>query len=346
MAISKKLLEKVIIFASSILDKPIYSIEEDEAFVLLRSLEDCEVEYRCDREHRTPLKASELENAVAVIADLEVYDENILKEIGIGGKGNVRLISRYGVGVDSIDLDAATKYGVMVTNCPGCNSLPVAEWTLSTILDVAGKRIHNHELASAGKTKENSSRQDISGKVMGVIGTGNAGKEIVKIMSGFGVKVIAYTPNPNLDWKRNNGVTYYDNPKDIYKSADIITLHATLQDRRPLIGENEIRMMKPTAILINCARDYLVDEIAVYNAVKEGRLFGYGVDDCWMRKDLPIKGLNIVTSPHVGSDSDLGKKGMRNISTQAVADLFSRKIPRYVVNKEVLSHEKWEGYVQ
>ena len=333
-------LEKIVIFASSFLDKPIYQIGEEEAFVQLNSLQECKIEYRCEREHRSPINSSEFEDVVAVIADLEIYDKDILREIGIGGTGTLRLISRYGVGVDSIDLKAATEYGVMVTNCPGCNSLSVAEWTLSTILDVAGKRIYNHELASAGNTKKDSSRQDISGKTLGVIGTGFAGKEIVKLMSGFGMKVIAYTPHPNQKWEKENGVRYYENPKGIYNEADIITLHATPDDRRHLIGEDEINMMKPTAILINCARDYLVDEVAAYHAVKNGRLFGYGVDDCWMRKDLPIKGLNIVTSPHVGSDSDLGKRRMRAMSTQAVFDLLSGRQPKYIVNKEVLDHEK------
>jgi len=333
--------KKVLVFASSYLDKPIVPMD-DNSLDLLKSLNGFDTDFRCNRDYRIPLKASEFENVVVVIADAEIYNQRILNQIGVGGRGSLRLISRYGVGVDYIDLEAATKNGVMVTNCPGCNSLPSAEWTLSTMLDIAGKRIYNHNLASEGKTKNDSSRQDITGKTIGIIGTGNVAKKLVDIMSGFDVKFIAYTPHPNTEWSRKNGIEYFDNPDEVYRESDILTLHATPQDKTTLINEREISLMKPTAFIVNCARPHLVDSEAVYMAVKERRLFGYGADSVWTREDLRLDGLNIITSPHVGADSDLGKYGMRSMSTRAVIDLLSGKIPEHVVNWEVLKHEKWK----
>ncbi len=333
--------KKVVVFASSYLDKPIVPMEDD-SLSLLKSLSDFDVDFRCDREYRIPLEAREFENVVAVIADAEIYDHNILEQVGVGGKGSLRLIARYGVGVDYVDLVSATKYGVMVTNCPGCNSLPSAEWTLSTMLDIAGKRVYNHELASKGKTKKDSSRQDISGRTIGIIGTGNVARNLVNIMSGFDVKFIAYTPHPDRKWADEMGVEYFNDPDEVYRKSDIVTLHATPTEKNALIGEREIRLMKPSSFIINCARPHLVDSEVVYLAVKERRLFGYGMDNIWNREDLSLQGLNIITSPHIGADSDLGKYGMRIMSTRAVVDLLSGRMPEHIVNRKVLKHEKWK----
>ena len=90
-------------------------------------------------------------------------------------------------------------------------------------------------------------------------------------------------------------------------------------------------MMKPTTVLVNCARGILVDYKAAYNAVKEGKLWGYGVDEIWTDRELPLKGLNIIASPHVGSDTDQGKIGMQMISTQAVVDFLQGKTPKHII---------------
>ena len=91
--------------------------------------------------------------------------------------------------------------------------------------------------------------------------------------------------------------------------------------------------MKQTAILVNCARGILVDYEAAYQAVKAGRIWGYGIDEIWLDKNLPLEGLNIIVSPHVGSDTDKGKIGMQLMSTQSVVDFMKGKIPEYVVKK-------------
>jgi len=253
--------------------------------------------------------------------------------VSIKAGGSLELIARYGIGYSSVDLQAATDYGVIVTNCPGCNALPTAEWTHSTILDIAGRRISHYQTASQGKPKEGPSRLDISGKVLGIVGTGTIGKLVFKLMKGYELKVVAYDPYPDKNWAKENHVEYMDLNK-VCQTADIITLHAAANNT--IITKEQIDLMKPTTVLVNCARGILVDYKVAYHAVKAGKIWGYGVDEIWTDKSLPLEGLNIIASPHVGSDTDKGKIGMQLMSTQAVIDFLQGKIPQYVVNKEVL----------
>lgn len=328
-------MKKVLVLATSYLDPLVtHPQEEGRTKKILDELAansrgEIEVVYRCKRNPEEPLRTEEFENITAVIADLEKYDRKLLAQIGIKGGGPLELIARYGVGYNSVDIKAATDYGVIVTNCPGCNALPTAEWTHSTILDIAGRRISHYSTASLGKPKEGPSRLDISGKVLGIVGTGTIGKLVFKLMEGYGMKVIAYDTYPDENWARGEGIEYVS-LNELCRNADVITLHAATDET--IIKGEQIALMKPTAVLVNCARGILVDHRAAYDAVKAGKIWGYGVDEVWTDKDLPLKGLNIIVSPHVASDTDKGKIRMQMMSTQAVVDFLQGKTPQYAVN--------------
>lgn len=328
--------KKVLVLATSFLDSLIsHPAQEGRAKRILDELAwnsqgEMEVVYRCQRNPEEPLRAEEFKNITAVIADLEKYDRKLLSQVGIKVGGSLELIARYGIGYSSVDVEAAADYGVMVTNCPGCNALPTAEWAHSTILDVAGRRISHYQTAGQGKPKEGFSRLDVSGKILGIIGTGLIGKLVLKLMKGYEMKVLAYDPYPDKNWAGENKVEYVELGK-LCQAADIITLHAAANE--PIIRKEQIDLMKQTAILVNCARGILVDYEAAYQAVKAGRIWGYGVDEIWLDKNLPLEGLNIIVSPHVGSDTDKGKIGMQLMSTQSVVDFMKGKIPEYVVKK-------------
>ena len=331
------MVQKILVLATSFLDTLItHPPNEGKAKRMLEQLVETskgniEVVYHCERNPQDPLQPAEFKKVMTVIADLERYDRKFLSRVGVGAGGSLRLIARYGIGYSSIDMKAATDYGVMVTNCPGCNARPTAEWTHSTIMDIAGRRILHHRTASAGRAKEGPSRLDVSRKILGVIGTGTIGKLVVKLLKGYDVKVIAYDPFPDEGWAQENDVVY-TGLEEICHKADIITLHAAGSET--IIGEGEIKLMKPTTILVNCARGILVDYKAAYAAVKSGRIWGYGVDEIWPDQNLTLEGLNIIVSPHVGSDTDMGKIGMQLISVQAVVEFINGRIPRYVVNRE------------
>ena len=330
----------ILVLATSFLDDLIsHPKDEGKAKQMLADLElkfgdKIEVKYHCDRSPEEALTVSELENVVAIIADLEIYDRELLSKVGKKTGGSLELIARYGIGYVSVDLEAATEFGVMVTNAPGCNALPTAEWTQSTIMDVAGRRINHYSTASKGKVKEGPSRLDVTNKKLGIIGTGTIGKNVAKLMSGYNVEILAYDLYPDTNWAKANNATYVT-LEELYAQSDIITIHAAASEQ--LIGEKELGLMKETTVLINCARGILTDNRAIYNAVKNGKIWGYGLDEIWLEEDLPLdETLNIIVSSHVGSDTDSGKIGMQVMSTEAVVDFVNGKIPTYVVNKNVL----------
>ncbi len=332
--------KKIVVFATSFLDELVsHPADEGKAKEMLDELEkkfadEIEVEYRCDRNPDEPLTEAELENVVAVIADLEKYDREILSKVGKKAGGSLELIARYGIGYVSVDLEAATEYGVMVTNAPGCNAMPTAEWTQATIMDVAGRRINHYSTASKGKVKEGPSRLDVYGKTLGIIGTGTIGKYVAKLMKGFDAKILAFDLYPDNEWAKENNAEY-TSLEEICKNSDIITIHAAASEQ--IITQKEIDLMKETTVLINCARGILVDNRAVYKAVKDGKIWGYGLDEVWTEDDLKLdESINIIVSSHVGSDTDSGKIGMQLMSTEAVVDFINGKTPKYIVNKEIL----------
>ncbi len=330
---------KILVTAVSFLDKLVAAPpDEGKASKMLDELAAgsggaLTVEYRCNRSPLEPMSTEELKDVRAIIADLESYDRELLSIVGVKAGGPLELIARYGVGMNSVDIKAATEHGVMVTNCPGAPSLSTAEWALATIMSVAGKRILQHQRASAGKLKAGSSRLDVSGKTLGIIGTGSIGKTVAGLMAGYSMKLIAHDPFPDDAWAAQADARYVD-LDTLCREADIITLHAATGDT--IIGAKELQLMHPTTVLVNCARGIHVDTRAAHAAVSGGRIWGYGVDETWTEKDLSLEGLNIVTSPHVGSDTDLGKILMQLMSTQAVVDFVNGTTPEYVANREVL----------
>ncbi len=327
-------MKKVLVTATSFLDElQTHPADEETGLRILEEL-DVELEYRCDRDPSVPMTVKELTGVSFVIADLERYDAELFS--GIGSPATpLELVVRYGVGYESVDVEAARAAGVAVANTPGANSLPTAEWALATLLAIAGRRMPHHERAATGLGKSGPSRLDVSGRILGIIGTGRVGKALVGLMMGFGMTVLAYDPFPDYQWAKTTSglgrsgaglsiptvapVSYVPFER-LLRESDFISLHPSAPGQ--IIGADELRLMKRTAVLVNCARRRHVDSRAVYDAVRTGALFGYGLDDPWPEADLPLSGLNIVVSPHVGSDTDTGKVNMRRQSALAVAEFI------------------------
>lgn len=327
---------EIVVFATSFLDTPIALRSEGPtgADILAAVAADhgISVEYRCQRDPEEPMSAAELDGVSAVIADLERYPASVLKVIGPRQGGTVRVIVRYGVGYDSVDVSAATEAGIIVANTPGANSRPTAEWAVATILAVAGRRSVHHARAAKGLRKSGPSRVDVSGKTLGVIGTGAIGRIVVDLLSGFRVTVLACDPYPDDVWANAHGVRYVSRD-ELLAEADIVTLHAASDEQ--IIGTRELALMGPGTSLINCARGILVDNAAAWKAVRDGRLWGYGVDEVWPHPELSLEGMNIVASPHVGSDTERGKVNMQRMSAEAVAAFYRTGTVPHVINPEV-----------
>jgi len=325
--------EKIVVFATSFRDelstKPPGTGEAGKNLEKAAAELGYEVDYRCDRDPLAPLTPAELDGVVATIADLEEYSPELLATVGPSGGGTLKLVSRYGIGFNNVDVAAATRAGIVVTNTPGANARPTAEWAVSTLMDVAGRRVLHHQRASRGQGKTGPSRLDVTGRTVGIVGTGNIGRNVAALLSGFDPKLIVSDPFPNEEWAKTVGARYV--PLDeLCATVDFITLHAATS--KTLIGGEQIAKMRETTVLVNCARGILVDNEAAYHAVKEGRIWGYGIDEIWTYDSLPLEGLNIIASPHVGSDSDLGKVNMQIASVENVVDFLRGTTPKYVVS--------------
>ncbi len=325
--------KKVLVFATSFLDElTSHPSGEGEPARLLEEAArqaSVDIEYRCDRNPSEPVTHEEIQGAIAVIADLEPWESALLRRAGRTYGGDLSLIARYGIGYNSVDIAAAAEAGITVTNTPLASAQSTAEWAVSCLLGTAGRMIHQNARGRQGKLKSGVSRLDVKGKTMGIVGTGAIGREVVSLMSGFGMKILASDLFPDRLWAEEAGVEYVDLPR-LCEVSDFITLHASGGQR--IIGQEEIRLMKRSACLINCARGGLTDNRAAYQAVRSGGLRGFCLDEPWEYPDLPLENsLNVIATPHVGSDTDMGKLRMQQMSVESVVSFLRGETPAYAV---------------
>ena len=252
-----------------------------------------------------------------------------------------RIIVRYGVGVDNIDVNAATERGIFVANVI-YDITDVADHTLSLILSLSRKIIWADR-----NVKENrwdwKSVQPISrlkDKTVGIIGFGRIGRKVAQRLKGFEVKILSYDPYVPEEIFREYGVEKVDF-ETLIKESDIITVHTPLTDEtRHMIGEKELRSMKREAILINVSRGGIIDEKALYKALKERWISGAGLDVLEVEppsKDNPLLRLdNVIITPHMAWYSNKSLDEIRRKAAEEVARALSGKIPTNLVNRDVL----------
>jgi D-3-phosphoglycerate dehydrogenase len=221
------------------------------------------------------------------------------------------MISVWGTGTDHIDLTAATRHGVVVTNTPGVAAASVAEHTLALLLAVA-RCIPQMDLAVRQGRWPRGQSTDLHGKICGVIGLGAIGREFAKLAAGIGMRVIGWTPHP----KTVPGVELAA-LDELYGSSDFISLHLRLSEQtRGFVGAKQFAQMKPTAILVNTARGSILDEAALVEALTSGQLRGAALD-VFAAEPLPaghpLTALsNVVLTPHcAGITPEAIERGLR-----------------------------------
>ncbi|MEX0274670.1 MAG: phosphoglycerate dehydrogenase [Flavobacteriaceae bacterium] len=240
----------------------------------------------------------------AVLCGDDEYTENVLRK---GRAGNLKYISKYGVGLDKIDLDTARELGIPVTNCPAVNQVSVAEHVLA-LLFTFEKNVH----LQYNSTKEGSWKrwvgQEIQGKTLGIIGMGAIGKELSKKANALGLTVIAFDiVKDDAFLATHPEINFVSDLELIYKEADIISLHIPHTPKTEyLINENVIfGKLQKSPILINTSRGMLVDSNAIIKGLQEGKLRGYLADVLVtepMAGNEPLRGVeNVLITPHVGS---------------------------------------------
>ena len=249
-----------------------------------------------------------------------------------------KVISRYGVGVDSVDLKAATDLGVIVANVPDYCMDEVANQTIAMILTLIRKTAFFDRKVKSG---EWDFHQGIpiyrtSGKTLGLIGCGKIGLEVAKRISAFGVRVMTF--DPYLE-KASEGIELKDFDT-VLKESDFISIHCPLNDStRHLIGDKEFKKMEKKPLLVNTSRGPIIDEKALIQALREGLLSGAGLDV--LEKEPPdsknpmLKMENVVLSPHISFYSAESISELKRRTAKNVADVLMGKWPGSVVNREV-----------
>jgi D-3-phosphoglycerate dehydrogenase len=257
---------------------------------------------------RGPILEAELlpiiQNYDAVICGDDEYTAAVIKK---GVKGKLKYLCKYGVGLDRIDLKAAKKYNVPVTNCPAVNQVSVSEHVLA-LLFTYEKNIHlQHNSVQSGSWKRWVGNE-IEGRTIGIIGLGAVGKELAKKSSALGMKVLSFDVNKDEAFlSKYDEVTFVDSLDLIFEQADVISLHLPHTPKTENLISREVifNKLKRSPILINTARGMLVDSVALIEDLKEKKISAYLTDVLAHEPMLDgeiLRGVdNIVITPHVGS---------------------------------------------
>jgi D-3-phosphoglycerate dehydrogenase len=220
----------------------------------------------------------------------------------------LKVISRVGIGMDSVDLEYAKEKGIIVTNTPDGPTRAVAELTLAMTLSLL-RRIPQADAALKNKEWKKQTGNLILDKKIGVIGLGRIGRLVSELFRGIGNPVIGFDPYSDAAWAEKTGVELADF-ETVLKTADIITLHVPGNaDKSPVIGAKELELFKKSALLINISRGGIVDEDALYEALSTGKL-GAAAIDVFVQEPYsgPLTELdNVVLTPHIGSYAEEGK---------------------------------------
>lgn len=261
-----------------------------------------------DVDVREKISAEELLNIIGEYDALMVRSASKVTAEVIGRAKKLKIIGRAGVGVDNIDIPAATKRGIIVINSPGGNTIAATEHTMAMMLSLARKIPLANETMQKGEwNRKKYVGVELKGKTLGVVGMGRIGSGVAKRALAFEMNVIAYDPYINEELAKNLGVAV-GSLDDVVTKADFITVHMPLTpDTKGMIGEKEMKRMKKGVRLINCARGGIIDEAALAAAVRDGTVAGAAIDvftEEPLPADNPLRGVDgIILTPHLGAST-------------------------------------------
>ena len=277
-----------------------------------------------------------LDGIDAVYASVDKYTAAVLHS---PQAARLKIISRWGVGYDSIDIAAATAAGIIVAYTPGLLNEAVADYAMALLLGV-GRRIHEGHLSMRAGKWTPTWGHDIAGKTLGLVGCGRIGQAVAKRAAGFGMTILAYDPAPQPE-AAQLGIRFVT-LQDLLDQSDYVSLHAALTpDTRGLIGEPELRRMKPSAYLINTARGAVIDEPALLRALHENWIAGAAID-AFITEPLPpdhplITAPNLLLTPHQASFGfDTGRR-VSEAAARAIVEAHAGRHPQWIVNPQVLT---------
>ncbi len=282
-------------------------------------------------------KPEALEKALVGVGVWLVRSETKVTADWIAKALDLRLIGRAGVGVDNIDLAAATRRGVAVINAPAANTLAAAEHALALMLAVARHVPQADASLKAGKWERGKFMGvELFGKTLGVVGLGRIGREVAKRAQSFGMKIVGFDPFVSEAQARELGITPAALP-ELLAQSDFVTLHVPGGDKtKHLISAEALKTVKKGLRLINCARGELIDEAALVEALKDGRVAAAGLD-VFSAEPLPADSVlrsapNLVLTPHLGASTSEAQSRVAVELAQAVVDFHEKGLAPNAVN--------------
>ena len=271
----------------------------------------------------------------AVISTWEPWNERTLQAV----KDKLHYIVRYGAGTDNIDIPEATKAGILVGNVPGANSAAVAETAMLHILNVGRRFAHTVEGVRKGIWPSTITGTELDGKTVGLLGFGHIGKQLVRMMKGFDVKVLVYDAYLKPEDVKDYDVTLLDSREELFSSSDIVSLHIPLtEETEGSINKSLYDLMKPGAYLVNTCRGGVINETDLIEALQSGKIAAAGLDvlcDEPPKADNPLlKMENVFITSHMGAASLESEHRSQVIIAECIKDYFAGNIPYNVKNKE------------
>ena len=292
---------------------------------------------------KTGLKRDELINIIGDYDAVVVRSETKITADVIQAGKKLQAIGRAGVGVDNIDVEAATKKGIVVVNAPTGNTISAAEHTLAMMLALARHIPQANTKLKGGEWR----RQDFMGtelrnKTLGIVGLGNVGSEVARRAKSFDMRLIAHDPFASVEYARNLGVALV-NLDELLREADFITMHTPLNEKtKGLINTKQLAMVKPSVRIINCARGGVIDEEALFNAVENGQVAGAAVDvftEEPAKNNILFKSDKILVTPHLAASTAEAQTGAALDVSEQVITVLNGKPAKHAVNMPLISPE-------
>jgi len=313
----------------------------EEGLKILKEVKEFQVDIK------TELKPEELKSIIKDYDALLVRSATkVTKEI-IAAADKLKVIGRAGVGLDNVDLEAATAKGIIVMNTPAGNTISTAEHTVSMILALS----RNIPQANASTKKGEWKRSKFMGvelynKVLGVVGFGRIGSEVAKRALSFGMKVLAYDPFLSKEVAEKLGIEVVE-LKNLLQRADYISVHTPLtEETRHMISKDEFALMKKGVRVINCARGGIIDEAALVEAIKEGKVLGAALDvfekEPVAAENELLKLDNVVVTPHLGASTEEAQVNVAIEVSEIVADALLGRGIRNAANYPSLEQESYK----
>ncbi len=257
---------------------------------------------------------------------------------------NLEVIGRHGVGVDNVDIEAASEHKIFVVNTPNANMVSVAEHTISLILCLAKRLVIANKATREGNfaIRNEFAAIDLNGKTLGIVGVGRIGSIVaMKCQAAFNMKILAYDPYLSPEKAKKIGLSLCYALPELLEKSDFVTLHLPLtEETKGLIREKELKLMKPTAFLINAARGEIVDEKALVKALKEKWITGAAIDVFNQeppKLNNPLLHIeNIILSPHMAALTKECTIRMATGAAEGVLDVLRGNKPKHLVNSKLL----------